>query len=49
MEDTEASLSADWKFLLMLKEKCFMTGEDWEERQKTRQLEMEASSKPWRS
>merc|ERR1712222_161683 len=31
--------------LMMLKEKCSMTDKEWEERQKTRQLEMEAVSK----
>merc|ERR1711865_554075 len=31
--------------LMMLKEKCSMTDSGWEERQKTRQLEMEACSK----
>jgi len=45
VEDTKASLSADEQFLLMLKEKCQMTDTEWEERQKTRQLEMEAVSK----
>merc|ERR1719464_654511 len=30
---------------MMLKEKCAMTDKEWEERQKTRQLEMEAVSK----
>merc|ERR1712129_374629 len=30
---------------LMMKEKCSMTDKEWEERQKTRQLEMEAVSK----
>merc|ERR1719161_1322125 len=30
---------------MMLKEKCSMTDSEWEERQKTRQLEMEAVSK----
>merc|ERR1719478_283825 len=44
-EDTQASLAADEKFLMMLKEKCAMTDQEWEERQKTRQLEMEAVSK----
>merc|ERR1712100_849745 len=43
--DTRASLSADEQFLMMLKEKCQMTDKEWEERQKTRQLEMEAVSK----
>merc|ERR1740133_833010 len=43
--DTKNSLSADEKFLMMLKEKCSMTDGEWEERQKTRQLEMEACSK----
>merc|ERR1719412_2215741 len=45
VEDTKASLSADEQFLMMLKEKCQMTDKEWEERQKTRQLEMEAVSK----
>merc|ERR1712078_698955 len=40
--DTKKSLSADEQFLMMLKEKCSMTDSEWEERQKTRQLEMEA-------
>merc|ERR1719145_321513 len=40
-----AALSADEQFLMMLKEKCSMTDKEWEERQKTRQLEMEAVSK----
>merc|ERR1712232_1436403 len=45
IEDTKKSLSADEQFLMMLKEKCQMTDSEWEERQKTRQLEMEACSK----
>merc|ERR1711935_818756 len=45
MEDTKASLSADEQFLMKLKEKCQMTDKEWEERQKTRQWEMEAVSK----
>merc|ERR1711874_255815 len=45
LEDTKKSLSADEQFLMMLKEKCSMTDSEWEERQKTRQLEMEAVSK----
>merc|ERR1712157_633040 len=43
--DTKSSLSADEQFLIMLKEKCQMTDKEWEERSKTRQLEMEAVSK----
>merc|ERR1719183_917637 len=43
--DTKDSLSADEQFLMMLKEKCSLTDSEWEERQKTRQLEMEAVSK----
>ena len=39
------NLSADEHFLMMLKEKCSTTDAEWEERQKTRQLEMEACSK----
>merc|ERR1719498_1005776 len=42
VEHTKKSLSADEQFLMMLKEKCSMTDAEWEERQKTRQLEMEA-------
>merc|ERR1711897_72056 len=45
IEDTKKSLSADEEFLMMLKERCSMTDKEWEERQKTRQLEMEAVSK----
>merc|ERR1719223_1162042 len=45
LEDTKKSLSADEEFLMMLKEKCSMTDKEWEERQKTRQLKMEAVSK----
>merc|ERR1711904_463894 len=45
VEDTKKTLSADEQFLMMLKEKCSMTDAEWEERQKTRQLEMEACSK----
>merc|ERR1719258_810615 len=45
VEDTKKSLGADEQFLMMLKEKCSMTDSEWEERQKTRQLEMEACSK----
>merc|ERR1719253_2053699 len=45
IEDTLNSLSADEQFLMELKEKCSMTDKEWEERTKTRQLEMEACSK----
>merc|ERR1719352_353922 len=45
ISDTRASLAADEQFLMMLKEKCQMTDKEWEERQKTRQREMEACSK----
>jgi septal ring factor EnvC (AmiA/AmiB activator) len=45
IEDTKATLSADEEYLMMLKEKCSITDSEWEERQKTRQLEMEACSK----
>merc|ERR1719161_900201 len=45
IDDTRASLAADEEFLAMLKEKCQLTDQEWEERQKTRQLEMEACSK----
>merc|ERR1719473_1401957 len=45
LEDTRAALSADQRFLMDLKEKCQMTDQEWEERQKTRQEEMAAVSK----
>merc|ERR1712039_314824 len=45
IEDTKATLSADEQFLMMLKDKCQMTDKEWEERQKTRQAEMQAVSK----
>jgi len=45
LEDTTNTLSADEQFLMMLKEKCSVTDEEWEERQKTRQTEMQACSK----
>merc|ERR1719482_2584848 len=45
IEDTRASLAADEQFLMKLKETCQMTDQEWEERQKTRQLEIEAVSK----
>jgi len=45
LHDTKNSFSSDEEFLMMLKEKCSMTDSEWEERQKTRQLEMEAVSK----
>merc|ERR1719487_1124768 len=45
LKDTEESLSADQEYLMNLKEKCSMTDGEWEERQKTRALEMEAVSK----
>jgi len=45
LDDTRASLTEDEAFLMMLKEKCASTDAEWEERQKTRQLEMEACSK----
>jgi len=45
LEDTQESLAADEKFLMMLKEKCSMTDAEWQERQKTRADEMAAVSK----
>jgi len=45
LEDTKKNLAADEEFLAMLKEKCSTTDAEWEERTKTRQLEMEACSK----
>merc|ERR1719335_1272018 len=43
--DTMASLDADQKYLVNLKEKCALTDKEFEERLKTRQLEMQAVSK----
>ena len=45
IQDIRNSLAADELFLMMLKEKCSITDKECEERQKTRQLEMEAVSK----
>jgi hypothetical protein len=45
IEDTKNSLGADQRFLMELKERCSMTDSEWETRQKTRALEMEAVSK----
>jgi len=42
LEDTRNSLSADQKFLMNLKETCQMTDQEWEERQKARQEEIQA-------
>jgi len=44
-EDTIEALSADEKYLMNLKEKCALTDKEFEERLKTRQLEMQAVSK----
>jgi len=44
LEDTRNSLSADQKFLMDLKERCQMTDQEWEERQKVRQEEIQAVS-----
>merc|ERR1712048_1385869 len=43
--DTKKTLAADEEFLAQLKETCAGVDAQWEERQKTRQLEMEACSK----
>jgi chromosome segregation ATPase len=45
MEDTKAGLSEDEAFLLMLKEKCQDADQEYEERQKTRAMEIEAVTK----
>merc|ERR1719313_2484849 len=45
MEDTKAGLSEDEAFLLMLKEKCQGADQEYEERQKTRSMEIEAVTK----
>lgn len=44
LKDTRATLSADEQFLLDLKQKCQMTDQEWEARQKTRQDEIAAVS-----
>jgi outer membrane murein-binding lipoprotein Lpp len=44
IEDTRNTLSADEQFLMDLKEKCQMTDQEWEERQKTRNEEIQAVS-----
>merc|ERR1719265_3023843 len=44
-EETIESLDADQKYLVNLKEKCALTDKEFEERLKTRQLEMQAVSK----
>jgi len=43
-EDTEASFSADKKFLMYLKEKCSLTDMEWKQRQQMRDEEMAAVS-----
>merc|ERR1719324_2264250 len=45
MEDTRNGLSEDEQFLMMLKEKCQGSDQEYEERQKTRAMEIEAVSK----
>merc|ERR1719160_1608005 len=45
LEDTQACLEADTEFLADLKEKCQNMDQEYEERTKTRQLQIEATSK----
>merc|ERR1719236_219428 len=45
LEDTTNSLDADQKFLINLKEQCALIDSEWEERQKTRNMEIEAVAK----
>merc|ERR1719174_408339 len=45
LEDTQQSLTADTKFLADLKEKCAAADAEYEDRTKTRQLEVQAVSK----
>merc|ERR1719235_2347694 len=45
LADTRNGLSEDEKFLMMLKEKCQGSDQEYEERQKTRAMEIEAVSK----
>lgn len=42
LKDTEATLAADEQYLTMLKAKCQLTDQEWDERQKTRQDEIAA-------
>eukprot|EP00397_Hematodinium_sp_SG-2012_P012188 GEMP01012351.1.p1 GENE.GEMP01012351.1~~GEMP01012351.1.p1 ORF type:complete len:700 (+),score=203.82 GEMP01012351.1:121-2100(+) len=44
LEDTRNSLSADEQFLMVVKEKCKLTDDEWEQRQKTRHEEILAVS-----
>jgi hypothetical protein len=44
LEDTRNSLTADQKFLMNLKETCQLTDQQWEERQRARQEEIQACS-----
>jgi len=44
LEDTRNSLTADQKFLMNLKETCQLTDQQWEERQRARQEEIQAVS-----
>merc|ERR1719163_1966426 len=45
LEDTQNTLAADQKFLASLKEQCAALDAQYEERTKTRQLEIQATSK----
>merc|ERR1719235_1157287 len=45
LEDTTEQLAADTKFLANLKEQCSNMDQEYEERTKTRQMEIEACSK----
>merc|ERR1719355_423046 len=45
LDDTRTTLTADTKFLANLKEQCALFDAEYEERTKTRQLEIQAVSK----
>jgi len=45
LEDTKNTMAADMEYLEKLKEQCALTDKEFEERVKTRQLEMQAVSK----
>jgi chromosome segregation ATPase len=45
LEDTKNTMAADQEYLAKLKEQCALTDKEFEERVKTRQLEMQAVSK----
>ena len=49
LAESEEDLEDPEEFLAMLKEKCSGTDAEWEERQKTRQLDMSHAPRLWQS